>query len=74
MMKVQHSMIDKMVENDEDRLTDDIEVFKWRKLSSKSDIYKIEREYNERDWIDMTDGKKSYERYQTGERQANEIE
>ena len=37
--KIKHSMTEKKVgENDEERLTNDIEVFKWGKMISQSEI------------------------------------
>ena len=44
-------------ENYEDRLTDNIEVLKLGTLSSKRDIYNIEKEYDERNRIYMIDYK-----------------
>ena len=67
----QHDRENKIGENDQYILTDDIEVLKLVKLSSKSDIDNIDKESDERYHIDMIDDKDSDERYQIGERQAN---
>ena len=53
----------KIGENDEDRLTDDIEVMKLVKLSSKSDRDIIDKESDEGSCIDRVDDKKYDERY-----------
>ena len=44
-------------ENGEDRLTDDIEVLKLVKLSSKKNIDNIGKEYDEINWKYMSDDK-----------------
>ena len=45
-------------------LTDDIEVFKLGKFSSKKGNENIEKEYDERNWMDVSDDKDSGGRYQ----------
>ena len=59
-------MIEKIGENDEDRLPDDIECLKQVKTSSQSDIQYIDKESDEIDRIDMVYDKKYDERYQIG--------
>ena len=54
-------------ENDEDRLTEDIDVLKLGTLSSKRYIYNIEKESDLRNWIYMIDEKESDEIVQIGE-------
>ena len=48
-------------------MTDDIEVLKLGKLISKKNIDNIEKEYDERNWMDISDDKESDEIYQIGE-------
>ena len=54
---------DQISKNDEERVTDDIEVLKLGKMSSKKNDDNIEKEYYERNQMDMSDYKDSYERY-----------
>ena len=57
---------DKIVENDEDRLTDDIGFLKQGKLSSKRYIDNIYKEYDEINRMYMIYDKEQDERYQIG--------
>ena len=63
--------------NDEERVTNDIEVFKLVKLSSKKNNDNIEKEFDEINWIDVSDDKDSDERDQIDkydeERSTNDI-
>ena len=43
--------------NDEEKVTEDIEVLKLGKLSSNKNIDNIEKEYDERNRMDMSDYK-----------------
>ena len=56
--------IDKISKNDEQRVTDDIEVLKLGKLGSKKHDDNIEKEYDERNRKGMSYYKDSDERYQ----------
>ena len=64
--------IDQMVENDESRLTDDMEILKLGKLSSQKNIENIGKEYDERNRIDMVGDKESDEIEQIGGIKAGE--
>ena len=55
-------MTRKKGENDDDRLTDDIDFLIWGKLIFISDRDDIDKECDEGDQIDMTEDKKSDER------------
>ena len=48
--------------NDEEKVTEDIEVLKLGKLSSQKNIDNIEREYDERNQMDISDYRDSGER------------
>ena len=60
-------------ENDEDRLTEDIDVLKLGTLSSKRYIYNIEKESDLRNWIYMIDEKESDEIVQIGENDEDKL-
>ena len=64
---------DHMGKNDEERVTDDIEVLKLVKLSSWKNIYNIEKEYDERNWMDMRDNKDSDERHNIGKNDEERV-
>ena len=51
-----------IIENDEQRVTDDIEVFKLGKLGSNKNDDNIEKEYDEINQMDISDDNKSDER------------
>ena len=55
---------DQIGENDEDRLTDHMEVLEQGKLSSQKNIDNIEKWYDESNRIDIIDDKESDERDQ----------
>ena len=55
---------DQINKNDEERVTDDIEVFKLVKLSLKKNNDNIEKESDKGNWMDMNDENESDERYQ----------
>ena len=59
--------IDQIGENDEDRLTGDIEFLKLGKLGSQENIDNVEKEHGERNWIDMSSEKESDERDKIGQ-------
>ena len=52
--------------NDEEIVTDVIEVLKLGKLISQKNIDKVEKEYDKRNWMDMIDDEESDERDQIG--------
>ena len=56
--------IDHISKNNEERVADDIEVIKIKKLSSKRNDDNIEKEHDEINQMDMSDYKYSDERYQ----------
>ena len=56
-----------MGKNDEDRLADDIQVFKLVKLSSQKNIDNVEKEYGKINRIYMNDDKDSDEIYKISE-------
>ena len=60
-------------ENNEDILTNDIEVLKLGKLSLQKNIDNIEEESNKSDKIDMIDDKEYNERDQIIDRKENEL-
>ena len=62
---------DQIGENDEDRLTDHMEVLEQGKLSSQKNIDNIEKWYDESNRIDIIDDKDSNERYQIGENEKD---
>ena len=55
---------DHISKNDQEIVTDDIEVFQLGKLSSKKTDDNIEKESDEGNRMDMSDDKDYYERYQ----------
>ena len=69
---------DQIGESDEDRLTDDIEFLKQGNLSSQKNIDDIDKESDEKNWIDIIDDKESDERDQISkndeERVTDDIE
>ena len=52
--------------NDEEIVTDVIEVLKLGKLISQKNMDKVEKEYDKRNWMDMIDDEESDERDQIG--------
>ena len=58
----------------EERVTDDIEVLKLKKLSAQKNLDNIEKESDERNRMDTIYDKEYDERDQTGERKENELE
>ena len=69
---------DQINKNDEEKVTEDIEVLKLGKFSLQKNIDNIEKEYDERDRMDMSDEKYSDEREQISknyeERVTDDIE
>ena len=57
-----------MDKNYEERVTNDIEVFKLGKFGSQKNTDNVKKEYYERNKMDMIDDEESDERDQTGER------
>ena len=55
-------------------MTNNIEVFKLVKLGSKKNTDNIEKEYDERNWLDIVDDKESDERDQIGESKEDHLE
>ena len=55
---------DQTSKNHEEKMTEDIEVFKLGKLSSRKNDDNIEKESDERNQMDMSDDKDYDERYQ----------
>ena len=69
---------DQISKNDEEKVTEDIEVLKLGKLSSQKNVDNLEKEYDERNRVYMRDGKESDERDQISknyeERVTDDIE
>ena len=55
-------------------MTNNIEVFKLVKLGSQNNTDNIEKEYDERNWLDIVDDKESDERDQIGEIKEDDLE
>ena len=49
--------IDQIYKNDEERVTNDIEILKLGKFGSQKNMDNIEKESDERNWMDMIDDK-----------------
>ena len=64
---------DQINKNDEERVTDDIEVFKLVKLSLKKNNDNIEKESDKGNWMDMSDENDSDERYQIDKMMKKQI-
>ena len=64
---------DHISKNDEEKVTEDIEILKLGKLSSQKNKDNIEKESDERNWMDMSDEKYSDERYQISKNMRKEL-
>ena len=66
--------ISKINKNDEKIVTNDIEVLKLGKLDQQKNTDNIEKESDERNWMDMIDEKESDERDQIVEIKEDDLE
>ena len=60
--------------NDEETVTDVIEVLRLGKLSSQKNIYNVEKESDKRNRMDIIDDEEYYERDQTEESKEDDLE
>ena len=74
LVMINYMMKEMMCKENEERVTDDIEVLKLGKIILQKKIEYTEKEYDERNRMDMIDDKESDERDQKGERKENELE